>query len=83
MTAECAAPLLVVGGQLVVSEPPDVDLVDRWPTEPLAALGFAAAKARQVETDDGVVHLAVLQLEELAADRIPRRVGVPAKRPLF
>lgn len=83
VTAECAAPLLVVGGQLVVSEPPDVDLVERWPTEPLGELGFAPAEARRVETDGGSVRLAVLQLEELAPARIPRRVGVPAKRPLF
>ena len=37
-TAECAAPLLAVGGLLVVSEPPDGP--DRWPADALAALGL-------------------------------------------
>lgn len=41
-TAECAAPFLVVGGQLVVSEPPpDGDQAPgRWPSGPLAELGL-------------------------------------------
>jgi 16S rRNA (guanine527-N7)-methyltransferase len=38
-TAECAAPLLRVGGQLVVSEPP-AGGSDRWPAGPLARLGL-------------------------------------------
>ena len=37
-TAECAAPLLSVGGILVVSEPPEGP--DRWPVDELAALGL-------------------------------------------
>jgi 16S rRNA (guanine527-N7)-methyltransferase len=39
-TAECAAPFLRTGGQLVVSEPPD-ETADRWPPEGLALLGLA------------------------------------------
>jgi len=38
-TAECGAPLLVPGGRLVVSEPPDGDGT-RWPAGPLADLGL-------------------------------------------
>ena len=38
-TAECASPLLRVGGRLVVSEPPTVEGT-RWPVEPLADLGL-------------------------------------------
>lgn len=83
VTAECAAPLLRVGGRLVVSEPPDVDLAARWPGEPLAAMGFAPPHARTVDLDDGPVHLAVIELAELAPARLPRRVGIPVKRPLF
>jgi 16S rRNA (guanine527-N7)-methyltransferase len=83
VTAECAAPLLRVGGRLVVSEPPDVDLAARWPREPLAAMGFAPPDARTVDLDDGPVHLAVIELAELAPARLPRRVGIPVKRPLF
>jgi len=40
VTAECAAPLLAVGGQLVVSEPPE-DVGDRWPAAGLALVGLA------------------------------------------
>lgn len=84
ITAECAAPLLEVGGQLVVSEPPEADLPSRWPSSPLAAMGFATPTARTVAVDHvSVVHLAVLELATPAPARLPRRVGVPAKRPLF
>ena len=38
-TAECAAPLLRLGGILVVSEPP-APAADRWPPEGLALLGL-------------------------------------------
>jgi 16S rRNA (guanine527-N7)-methyltransferase len=73
-TAECAAPLLAVGGRLVVSEPPDGP--DRWPTEELAELGLAPA-------DVEVVGMKVLRQASLCPDRFPRRDGRPAKRPLF
>jgi len=39
VTAECAAPFLRVGGQLVVSEPPGEDAL-RWPAAGLAQLGL-------------------------------------------
>jgi 16S rRNA (guanine527-N7)-methyltransferase len=39
LLAECAAPLLRLGGQLVVSEPPTDD-PERWPAAGLALLGF-------------------------------------------
>lgn len=84
VTAECAAPLLQVAGRLVVSEPPDVDLSTRWPVGPLAEIGFGAPEARVEHVPGaGDVHLAVLELVELSPSRLPRRVGVPAKRPLF
>ena len=76
VTAECAAPLLRVGGRLVVSEPPEGE--SRWPWEPLAALGLVPL--RQVRT---TAVYAVLVLGAPCPDRFPRRVGVPAKRPLF
>lgn len=72
-TAECAAPLLRVGGLLVVSEPPHES--NRWPIEGLAALGMVI-----VESGDGVQ---VLRQAETCPEGIPRRVGLPAKRPLF
>ena len=39
VTAECAAPLLAVGGQLVVSEPPE-PAAGRWPAAGLALVGL-------------------------------------------
>jgi 16S rRNA (guanine527-N7)-methyltransferase len=77
VTAECAAPLLVVGGLLVVSDPPDA-VPDRWPPEPLESLGLVP---------DGVSATApaLQRLRQVTPcpDRYPRRTGVPAKRPLF
>lgn len=74
--AECAAPLLVPGGLVVVSEPPD-GADDRWPAAGLAGLGLEVRERR--------VHpaLVVLRRSGPVDDRYPRRVGVPAKRPLW
>ncbi len=74
VVAECGSPFLVVGGCLVVSEPPDP--AGRWPAAELASLGLVAdpptdpafARFRQVEP---------------CPPRYPRRDGVPGKRPLF
>jgi 16S rRNA (guanine527-N7)-methyltransferase len=77
VTAECAAPLLRVGGRLVVSEPPD-DEDARWPDGGLAGLGMA---------DEGLVvagaRYRVVRQVAPCPPRYPRRPGVPAKRPLF
>ena len=84
VAAECAAPLLRVGGWLVVSEPPDTALATRWPSEGLSQVGFGPAEAVDTVDDAGEpVHLIRVQLLTLPADRFPRRVGVPAKRPIF
>jgi len=81
--AECAAPLLRVGGHLLVSEPPDSSQEDpaaaRWPEAGLRQLG-------QRSLSRPVVRRARYQLirqEEACPTRYPRRVGIPAKRPLF
>ena len=42
MTAECAAPFLLRGGHLVVSEPPGA-VEGRWSAEGLAGLGLELA----------------------------------------
>jgi 16S rRNA (guanine527-N7)-methyltransferase len=78
VTAECAAALLEVGGHLVVSEPPG-SRGERWPEEPLAALGMCWKSI--VRRSAGSV--AVLEQVGPAPTRFPRRTGVPAKRPLF
>jgi 16S rRNA (guanine527-N7)-methyltransferase len=75
-TAECAAPLLRVGGLLIVSEPPEGP--SRWPAAGVAELGLHLA----VRSTDGP-RLQVLEQVAVCPDRFPRRVGVPAKRPLF
>jgi 16S rRNA (guanine527-N7)-methyltransferase len=79
VVAECAAPLLAVGGRLLVSEPPDGTILNRWPAEALAELGMSAA----VLHEGGGAHLAAMTQLRPCPDRYPRRVGVPAKRPLF
>ena len=86
VVAECGAPLLRLGGWLVVSEPPaspddsampgarDV----RWPADALAQFGLEPAGV----VEDGATYQ-LLRQAEICPDRFPRRAGVPAKRPLF
>jgi 16S rRNA (guanine527-N7)-methyltransferase len=75
-TAECAAPLLAVGGRLVVSEPPDGR--DRWPADGLAPLGLEVGSR-----STAAPHVQVLLQARPCPQAYPRREGVPAKRPLF
>jgi 16S rRNA (guanine527-N7)-methyltransferase len=78
VVAECAAPFLVVGGHLVVSEPPDTDPTARWDATGLADFGLAL-----VDHPVGPPALAVLTQTEPCPERWPRRVGIPTKRPHF
>lgn len=82
VTAECAAPLLAVGGCLVVSEPPHANGAQRWPSGPTATLGFGPARPVEVVSEPPV-HLVRIPLVALAPGRYPRRPGMPAKRPLY
>ncbi|HZD66367.1 MAG TPA: RsmG family class I SAM-dependent methyltransferase [Acidimicrobiales bacterium] len=84
VTAECGAPLVAVGGALVVSEPPaggggEPVGEGRWPASALAPLGLVPRPR--------VVHqgrsFRVLDKVGGCEDRFPRRTGVPGKRPLF
>lgn len=75
VTAECAAPLLRLGGRLVVSEPPGSD-GSRWDPAPMADLGFT--RAPEI-VGSWVVH----RLHGPVPDWAPRPVGRPAKRPLW
>lgn len=73
-TAECAAPLLAVGGILIISEPPGAP--DRWPAGPLAALGLSPASEQ-------IPGMQVLVQRSPCPELYPRRTGLPTKRPLF
>lgn len=80
ITAECGRPFLRLGGRLVVSEPPGgvPGTAPRWPAAGLEMLGLE---------DTGPMGTAptlrVLEAIAPCPARFPRRVGVPAKRPLF
>jgi 16S rRNA (guanine527-N7)-methyltransferase len=74
VTAECAAPLLKVGGRLVVSEPPDGG--DRW-------TGAAELGLSEPTVLPGPPRLVVLVQRSRCPARYPRRTGIPAKRPLW
>jgi 16S rRNA (guanine527-N7)-methyltransferase len=78
VTAECGAGFLELGGALIVSEPPTTSS-DRWPPGELRRLGLGPAHEMIV---DGM-HFAVMHLVEPVDARVPRRVGIPAKRPLW
>jgi 16S rRNA (guanine527-N7)-methyltransferase len=78
--AECGAPLLDVGGLLLVSEPPpEPGGPSRWPGDGLAQLGLEADVAGEFEG----FRFQALRLVSLTPERFPRRTGVPRKRPLF
>ena len=78
VVAECAAPLLRIGGRVVVSEPPG-GAPGRWPPPALAQLGLTPGPATVARG----AAFQVLYQREPCPDRFPRRVGLPAKRPLF
>jgi 16S rRNA (guanine527-N7)-methyltransferase len=80
-TAECGAPLLRLGGELLVADPPEGG--GRWPASPLSALGAAVSATEVVATDAGPVTITRIVQVQPCPDRYPRRVGVPFKRPLF
>jgi len=65
---------------MIVSEPPDTAAGARWPAEGLARVGLAAEDTIRF---DGRFGYQTLRKSEPTNDRYPRRVGVPAKRPLF
>lgn len=78
VTAECAAGFLRLGGCLVVSEPPDAAGPARWPATGLDTLGFSPP-ARCGGSEASFARLEKQRDDE----RWPRRVGIPAKRPLW
>lgn len=79
VTAECAAPLLRTGGILVVSEPPHAtNQPSRWPAEGCGRLGLVLESVVEIPWSFAILHKV-----GTCPDAYPRRVGIPAKRPLF
>jgi len=86
VVAECAAPLLALGGVLVVSDPPADNRLrgelpwdeERWPLDQLSELGLQPGRRYRAPFS-----VAVMVKVAATPERYPRRVGVPAKRPLF
>ena len=81
-TAECAAPMLRAGGELVASDPPQLG-ASRWPPEALATLGLVRTSTVTVATPAGPVTLSRMLATTACPSDYPRRVGIPFKRPLF
>ncbi len=83
-TAECAAPLLALGGCLLVADPPEgPDQPARWPQEGLSQLGLELGSREVVPTAAGPVSFSRIFAVSTCSERYPRRVGAPFKRPLF
>lgn len=80
VTAENGSSFLEVEGWLVVSEPPDGPSGERWPAAGLSAVGLAPVAAIRPQDRFGYQ---VLRKSEPLSERYPRRVGIPAKRPIF
>ncbi len=85
VTAECGAAFLAPDGRLVVSEPPpgseESPSAPRWPMAGLAELDLEVVPQDSGQDDVGTYQ--VLRMVGQCPDRYPRRVGIPAKRPLF
>lgn len=73
VVAECGVGFLRPNGVLLVSEPPDAS--DRWPREGLASFGLEVRGASE--------GIQVLEATHACPAEIPRRPGIPAKRPRF
>jgi 16S rRNA (guanine527-N7)-methyltransferase len=81
VTAECAAGFLTAGGRLVVTEPPEGTSgeLDRWPEGAVRELGYGPATNLRSGSTGAVELVALAEPDE----RWPRRVGRPAKSPLW
>jgi 16S rRNA (guanine527-N7)-methyltransferase len=79
VTAECGVGFLEAGGELLVTEPPGDPDAERWPALGLQELGLAPPRRIRFGDAGAVVLTAI----EPAADRWPRRSGIPRKRPVW
>jgi 16S rRNA (guanine527-N7)-methyltransferase len=81
-TAECGAPLLCLGGRLLVADPPTTE-PGRWHQEVLEQLGLRLDMTDVISTPAGPTSITKMVAASICPERYPRRTGVPAKRPLF
>lgn len=82
VTAECGGPFVASDGLLVVSEPPTDEVTglgDRWRAQVVTDIGFGTVRGVHA----GTAGFAVLTRTASVPPSIPRRTGVPRKRPLF
>jgi 16S rRNA (guanine527-N7)-methyltransferase len=80
LTVECGSSFLAPNGWMVIAEPPDIAPVDRWPSAGLETVGLVAVETIRLADRFGYQ---VLHKTGMIDGRFPRRVGIPAKRPLF
>jgi 16S rRNA (guanine527-N7)-methyltransferase len=79
ITAEVGGAFVRVGGVLAVSEPNEDAGNQRWPTAPLTDLGLSPAELHR----GAGAGIAILSRLRPVDDRWPRRLGAPAKRPVW
>jgi 16S rRNA (guanine527-N7)-methyltransferase len=77
LVAECAAPMLSLGGVLVVSDPPSSS--GRWDRVALAGLGLTVVSSSSARGST----YTVLRRSGAIEAGLPRRPAAMAKRPLF
>ncbi|MHB8262166.1 MAG: RsmG family class I SAM-dependent methyltransferase [Acidimicrobiales bacterium] len=78
--AELCAPLLAVGGKLIISLDPGLgSTAQLWPDSGLARLGLQ----KTAEVTVGKYRYLLLTQTAACPDKYPRRPGMPSKRPLF
>ena len=70
----------MLGGIMVISEPPESAETERWPADGLEKVGLVPAGQFRAADRFGYQ---VIRKQVALDERYPRRVGVPAKRPLF
>lgn len=82
VTAECGRSFLETGGYMVVSEPPGSDggqqTTQRWPAPSLSELGLEP----EYMLANGYSFVRLKAVTGCPSE-VPRRAGLPAKRPLF
>lgn len=89
-TLECAAPLVRLGGCIVVADPPGGR---QWPPERLRLLGLTLSPMRPSlesglgppddEVGETAIRMSVFEKTSETDDQFPRRQGVPVKKPLW